>query len=190
MLIPTSLAFQPPHHPEGMKALLEHSVQNYGPLPSELRPRRTRSRKDSRPSPYPHSRPSKVMSSPEVAHPSPTLNVPPRSFTTPMLQQALLNKNTNVPAAAPLLDSIKSLSPCVLNVENTSKPDPKNADGMIRPRVGSNARRTALGWTKRSTGPKGSTEPGNGGGGKLSTGASKMSTDQKENVIGIGSITT
>jgi len=35
-------AFQPPHHPAGMQALLEHSVQSYGPLPSELRPRHVR----------------------------------------------------------------------------------------------------------------------------------------------------
>ncbi|KAF8197689.1 hypothetical protein K438DRAFT_2118350 [Mycena galopus ATCC 62051] len=33
-------AFQPPKNPEDMQALLQHSVQNYGPLPSELGPRR------------------------------------------------------------------------------------------------------------------------------------------------------
>ncbi len=39
-----------------MQALLKHSVQSYGPLPSELRPRRVRSFTSSRPSPYPSNR--------------------------------------------------------------------------------------------------------------------------------------
>ncbi|OAX37318.1 hypothetical protein K503DRAFT_801332 [Rhizopogon vinicolor AM-OR11-026] len=33
-------SFDPPRHPSGMKVFLEHSMQSYGPLPSELRPRR------------------------------------------------------------------------------------------------------------------------------------------------------
>ena len=45
-------AFDPPRHPPGMKALLKHSLQSYGPPPSGLRPRRMRSRVNSRPSPY------------------------------------------------------------------------------------------------------------------------------------------
>ncbi|OBZ78004.1 hypothetical protein A0H81_01655 [Grifola frondosa] len=46
-------SFQPPTNPSGMQAMLEHSQKNYGPLPSELRPRRVRSRTSSRASPYP-----------------------------------------------------------------------------------------------------------------------------------------
>lgn len=194
MLILILLAFEPPHHAEGMKAMLEHSVQTYGPLPSELRPHRMRSRKDSRPSPYPHSRPSKTPTPPETTYSPPTFHkIPPRSTATPVLQQAPLI-NTNLPTAAPVLGSIKPLSPFQLkqlNVEDSNKSGPqKNIHGTVRPRVGSNARRTALGWTKRSTGPKGSTEPVSVIGGKLSKGANTTSTDQKENVIGMGSITT
>jgi hypothetical protein len=44
-------AFEPPAHRSGMRALLEHSRQTYGPLPAELR--RIRSRTSSRPTPYP-----------------------------------------------------------------------------------------------------------------------------------------
>ena len=35
MMLNFSSAFDPPRHPAGMKALLEHSMQNYRPLPSE-----------------------------------------------------------------------------------------------------------------------------------------------------------
>ncbi|KAJ7342323.1 hypothetical protein DFH08DRAFT_1011785 [Mycena albidolilacea] len=42
----------PPKNSEGMQALLQHSVQTYGPLPSELGPRRVRSRTQSCASPY------------------------------------------------------------------------------------------------------------------------------------------
>jgi len=59
-------AFQAPNHPAGMQALLEHSVQNYGPLPSRLRPRRVRSCTSSRPTPYPSNRFIKITTiSPE-----------------------------------------------------------------------------------------------------------------------------
>jgi len=47
-----------------MQALLEHSVQSYGPLPSELRPCRIRSCTSSRPSPYPQTQISKSTVSP------------------------------------------------------------------------------------------------------------------------------
>ncbi|KAI0357590.1 hypothetical protein OH77DRAFT_1519472 [Trametes cingulata] len=46
-------SFQPPKEPAVMQAMLEHSQKNYGPLPSELRPHRVRSRTSSRASPYP-----------------------------------------------------------------------------------------------------------------------------------------
>ncbi|KAF8060726.1 hypothetical protein FPV67DRAFT_304096 [Lyophyllum atratum] len=154
-------SFDPPKHPAGMQALLEHSVQNYGPLPSELRPRRMRSRTSSRPSPYPHARISKVMPpSPEKVQPTAHVNIN-RSIATPVLQQIPVNRN--LMSAAPSLEALKPFSPLVLDME----PKRENAFGLApnaRPRVGSNARRTALGWSKRSTG------------------AGKSSTDQKENV--------
>lgn len=47
--------FQPPREPVAMQAMLVHSQKklNYGPLPSELRPHRVRSRTSSKASPYP-----------------------------------------------------------------------------------------------------------------------------------------
>jgi len=50
-------SFQAPKEPSGMQALLAHSMQTYGPLPSYLHPhRRVRSRTSSMASPYPQSR--------------------------------------------------------------------------------------------------------------------------------------
>ncbi|KAF8814601.1 hypothetical protein BYT27DRAFT_7249906 [Phlegmacium glaucopus] len=144
--------FQAPGSPAGMQALLEHSVQSYHPLPSELRSRRVRT--SSRPSPYPQSRVSKTTISPDQTRPS---NVEVQhSIATPVLQQ--ININSNI---MPSLDAIKAFSPLTMDIE----PKRENAYGLApvaRPRVASTARRTALGWSKRSTG--------------------KSSTDQKENV--------
>ncbi|KAF5376919.1 hypothetical protein D9615_007315 [Tricholomella constricta] len=159
-------SFQPPRHPAGMQALLDHSVQNYGPLPSELRPRRMRSRTSSRPSPYPQARINKVIPpSPEKVQPAKEVNAK-RSFGTPVLQQ--IPVNSNLMSIAPSLESLKPFSPLTVDIE----PKRENAFGLAphaRPRVGSTARRSALGWSKRSTG--------------------KASTDQKENV-GQGTIMT
>ncbi|KAF9482957.1 hypothetical protein BDN70DRAFT_892146 [Pholiota conissans] len=193
--------FQAPAEPAGMQALLEYSVQNYGPLPSELRPRRMRSRTSSRPSPYPHGRLSKIAASPEqirtakstispenarkrtttTTTTTTTVTVTKESKTstgtvdsqrTPVLQPKLLaNKNINVASAAPALGELKPFSPLVMDVE----PKRENAYGLAphaRPRVGSGARRTALGWSKRSTG------------------TAKSSSDKKENVVAAGTIMT
>jgi hypothetical protein len=142
-----------------MQALLEHSVQNYGPLPSELRPRRIRSRTQSRPSPYPQNRTIKPVISPENTNRPSNADLT-RSFNTPVLQQVPVNPNISS-SPAPSLDVLKQFSPLTLEVE----PKLENSFGLTpaaRPRVGSIARRTAFGWSKRSTG--------------------KSSTDQKENV--------
>jgi hypothetical protein len=106
---------------------------------------------------------SKVTISPEKIRPSQVQQV----STTPVLQE--VNINANVKSTAPSLDALKPFSPLFMDVE----PKRENAYGlapMARPRVPSNARRTALGWSKRSTG--------------------KSSTDQKENVVGQGAVTT
>ncbi|KAF8148662.1 hypothetical protein B0H34DRAFT_802878 [Crassisporium funariophilum] len=159
-------SFQAPENPAGMQALLEHSVQNYGPLPSDLRPRRIRSRTSSRPSPYPQARVSKMTISPDQTRPSNAeLH---RSFATPVLQQIPIN--TNRMTTAPSLEALKPFSPLVMDVE----PKRENAFGLApaaRPRVGSTARRTALGWSKRSTG-------------------AKASTGQKENAVAQGTLMT
>jgi serine/arginine repetitive matrix protein 2 len=62
------LGFDPPTHEDGMRAVLEHSMRNYGPLPSELHPRiRRRSRTHSRPSPYPPRSPKLSICSEQSA---------------------------------------------------------------------------------------------------------------------------
>ncbi|KAL0062368.1 hypothetical protein AAF712_010779 [Marasmius tenuissimus] len=153
-------SFDPPRHPAGMRALLADSVQNYGPLPSEHCTRRRRI--SSRASPYPQTRAIKVSMSPEgviVPTPAPELlpPVPIRAatkFANSPLQPKAVNSNVSKASARPLvLKPKKSLAK-----ENADKSfeaiDPDVAFGppKMRPRVGSAARRTALGWSKRSTG--------------------------------------
>jgi hypothetical protein len=148
-----------------MQALLEHSVQNYGPLPSELRPRRIRSRTQSRPSPYPQAQARAAIiktatpPSPQVYRSIPDTRHKP--VPASVLQQIPVNHNSNVTMAAA---STEFLKPLVTDVE------PKHGNAFGLARVGSTAHRSAFGWTKRSTG--------------------KSSTDQKENVVGQGSVTT
>jgi serine/arginine repetitive matrix protein 2 len=148
-----------------MQALLEHSVQCYRPLPSDLRSRRVRT--SSRPSPYPQSRVSKITISTDQTRPSNVEEVQKAFAGTPVLQEVKVN--ANVTSTVPSLEAIKPFSPLFLDVE----PKRENAYGLAplaRPRVPSNARRTALGWSKRSSG--------------------KSSTDQKENVVGHGAVMT
>ncbi|KAJ8520630.1 hypothetical protein ONZ45_g2582 [Pleurotus djamor] len=158
-------SFHPPHHPAGMQALLEHSVQNYGPLPSELRVQRVRSRTQSRASPYPQARTFKVSVSPEQ-----DLTEMQRPFSKDsqpfnVLQPLAVNSNVELQAAIAVADKKdkKILSPKKASAVDAKR---ENAWGLApnaRPRVGSAARRSALGWSKRSAG-------------------AKSSTDQKENV--------
>ncbi|KAL4064764.1 hypothetical protein V8B97DRAFT_2010772 [Scleroderma yunnanense] len=145
-------SFDPPRHRSGMQALLEHSIQNYHPLPSDLR--RMRSRAESRPSPYPRSIKTSFSSSP----------------INDQLRVAVVN---SVAAAAdnPPCQLIPSaLREVTIDPNRISSPQhcEKPGDGKIlilpgdkpeqvfglpsRPRVASTARRAALGWTKRSTG--------------------------------------
>jgi serine/arginine repetitive matrix protein 2 len=143
-------AFVPPRHPAGMQALLQHSIENYGPLPPELR--RIRSRTQSRPSPYPHARTIKTSLSPDQSRPSP-MDIT-RSFVstqtpaqTPALQQVSINPNIT---PASVLDGLKSGSPFIPELDDSKV----KTFGVppTRPRVPSIARRTSLGWSKRSTG--------------------------------------
>lgn len=179
-------SFKPPHHAEDMKAMLEHSVENYGPLPSELRPSRARSRKDSRPSPYPQSRPVKPILSPELAplstHPEKASY--PSSDPTPLVP--LSSKLDNGSSLSHFTNPPSLCIPSVGNTNNTSSTEYMKS--TVRPRVASNTRRTALGWTKRN-GIKGSVDTA-GVHGKLSAGANTASTNQKENIAGMGSIIT
>ena len=86
-----------------MQALLEYSVQNFGPLPSELRPHRVRSRTSSRASPYPQARVAKATQLPEKTRSTKTTLSPEAvrrtkkstadSERTPVLQQHSVNHN-------------------------------------------------------------------------------------------------
>lgn len=216
-----------------MQALLEHSVQTYGPLPSDLRPRRrVRSRTSSRASPYPQSRvsngnfnsnansnanlnfgdfnnsnsnfntsnaslsqrqhaTSNKMSTtpPSFVHSDPYANTntntndsntPKSALTTPVLREVSINPNL-AKGNAPSIDAFKPFSPLVVDgvvgdsaIKLKVNGNTNGNNNTIRPRVGSTARRTALGWSKRSTGP-------------AVTGVKKssttMSTDHKENSI-------
>ena len=146
-------SFQPPHHPSGMKAMLEHSKQNYGPLPPELRCHRVRSRTYSRPSPYPQ-RPIKPAS-PERPSPRSCLQKqeePVADASVVTIPRPLQPKsvNTNSRTPAPTIKGLNPISPFVVEFEK-SKGEKSFNERTIRPRVPSSARRAALGWSKRNT---------------------------------------
>lgn len=152
-----SPAFRPPQNRGGMRAMLEHSQKNYGPLPSDLRPRRIRSRTSSRASPYPlpNHRSSFSPDKPIYVHAdaSPELRVGPQQ-PTPFCALREVSTNVKNQSPVPALDAIKPFTP--FNVQfDKSKPDISNDSFIppvpIRPRVSSSTRRNALGW-KRQTG--------------------------------------
>jgi serine/arginine repetitive matrix protein 2 len=137
-------AFEPPAHRSGMRALLEHSRETYGPLSAELR--RIRSRTSSRPSPYPQPHraikislsPSAVRSEVHAAAPKPALSVnSAQTLASQPLQQRTVNKNTVTATADVSLAPVKS-------AKSDSGP-------LSQSRSGSNARRSAPG-TKRGLG--------------------------------------
>ncbi|OSC98903.1 hypothetical protein PYCCODRAFT_1470720 [Trametes coccinea BRFM310] len=152
-------SFQPPREPAVMQAMLEHSQKNYGPLPSELRPHRVRSRTSSRASPYP-LRSMRSSFSPEKPPRSSPIqiftDVPSKPFAAPLQEAPVLREvqrdaNTFMASPAPALDEIKPFSP--LHIELDTSKQGKAAFGLpSRPRVTSSTRRAALGWSKRSTG--------------------------------------
>ena len=147
-------SFQPPHHPSGMKAMLEHSQQNYGPLPLELRCHRVRSRTYSRPSPYPQR--TVKSASPERPSPQPSprkreeiaADVTVATIAQP-LQQKSVNVNSRTPA--PAIKDLNPISPFMVEFDK-SKGDKSLNERTVRPRVTSSTRRAALGWSKRNPG--------------------------------------
>lgn len=165
-------SFAIPQHQTGMEALLEHSIKNYGPLPYRLR-QRTQSRTSSRASPYPSPSVRSIKSaSLEVHRPSPRVQEVQKNVTlaeAPALPLQSIRQNSNLPQSrAPPLPSHKPWeSPEVLKPAASLK-----ENGLPRTRVASGTRRAALGWSKRSNGPK-------------------SSTGQKENVgVAQGTVTT
>jgi hypothetical protein len=125
------------------------------------------------------------------ADPYPSANTPKPALTTPVLRKVSVNPNL-ARGNAPSIEAFKPFSPLVLEgvvgsdsavkvkVNHGANANANNNTNTTRPRVGSTARRTALGWSKRSSGPAAAAAGGNGGVRKSST---TMSTDQKENSI-------
>ncbi|KAJ3972631.1 hypothetical protein EV361DRAFT_970780 [Lentinula raphanica] len=139
--------FDPPRHPSGMKALLASSVENYGPLPSDLRPRRRRT--SSRPSPYPQGRTIRVSLSPEYPRPNfvkETSSWTSNATQSPPLREVTANPNIafDSPAPNPLINKK------VFSRQTNSPEKVMQKRDNVRPRVPSTTRRNALGWTKRS----------------------------------------
>ena len=145
-----------------MKAMLEHSRENYGPLASELHPCRVRSRTSSRASPYPvrSHKPWNSLEQPnalndEISYES--FNVskpfasPARRTTSAPLKEITVNPNLKNVISPTLEKPFKSFSvklddPIVLEKSTAAFP------AQERQRVTSGARRAALGWKKRGTG--------------------------------------
>jgi hypothetical protein len=104
-------AFEPPAHRSGMRALLEHSRQTYGPLPSELR--RIRSRTSSRPTPYPQPQRAVRVSSVRPDIPAIQTSAVSASSTAlalipQALQQRPVNPNAVVAEVPPLVTGKKA----------------------------------------------------------------------------------
>jgi len=143
-------SFEPPAHRSGMRALLEHSRQTYGPLSAEYC--RIRSRTSSRPSPYPQPQraikislshvvmrqevpaaPAPIPSTAPTPPPAtvPSTAPPPVLVSVPQaLQQRTVNPNT-------VTTKISSLAP--------AKGAKNDTDPLPRSRLGSNTN------TRRST---------------------------------------
>ncbi|TDL15217.1 hypothetical protein BD410DRAFT_845383 [Rickenella mellea] len=151
-------SFDPPADPPGMKALLEHSQKTYGPLPSDLRASRRRSRTLSRPSPYPRS-----MLKPDDSRPIIDVSIPNitiGSIDAIPLQEIQVNPNVDLLALSPPPAlNVKPVSPFVVDFKDRAHQKQvmkENANlGLpvpsARPRVPSNARRSALGRLRRKT---------------------------------------
>ena len=139
-----------------MQAMLEHSQKNYGPLPSELRPHRIRSRTSSRASPYP-LRHMRSTASPDKSRSSPIhvfTDVPSKPFAMSLHDQTVLREvqrstNIDVPTPPPALSEMKPFTPFDVELE-TSKQGKTAMSLPTRPRVTSSTRRAALGWSKRT----------------------------------------
>lgn len=147
-----------------MQAMLEHSQTHFGPLPSELRAHRVRSRTSSRASPYPlRNRVSLSPEKPKRASPIQVFtDVPSKSFAAASRDSVVLRevkRSVNVPpmpTPPPALGEIKPFTPFNVELDTSKVKQGKNGMGLpARPRVTSSTRRAALGWSKRSSGKAG-----------------------------------
>ncbi|KAI9454192.1 hypothetical protein F5148DRAFT_1288750 [Russula earlei] len=142
-------SFEPPAHRAGMRALLEHSRQTYGPLSAEYR--RIRSRTSSRPSPYPQpKRAVKISLSPVVVRQEILSLLPPKPATAPALSTA----QPPIFVSQPLQQH--TVNPNIITAEISPLAPGKSVkcDPGLLPhsQLSSQARRSVFGRTARSAG--------------------------------------
>ena len=134
--------------------MLQQSQESYGPLPSELRPHRVRSRTSSRVSPYP-ARNSRVVSPPERSKSTKSTKASGRPFASPADRSALsnisINPNINASSSALALNSKSFVPFCDEPKVAVQKAPLVTAPVEQRQRVTSSTRRSALGWKKRAS---------------------------------------
>lgn len=129
--------------------MLDHSKQTYGPLSSELRPHRVRSRTSSRASPYPLRSPRSVIS-PDRSKSHISSGRPfasPQEHSSSVLREISIDPNISACSAAPAIE-VKPFSPFSVELDRSKVKAP--VLGHTRQRVTSSARRNALGWKKRA----------------------------------------
>ncbi|KAF7334383.1 hypothetical protein MVEN_02267200 [Mycena venus] len=93
-------AFSLPKNPEGMQTFLQHSVQSFGHLPPELRPRRVRSHVQSRASPYLSRQAHTTVFPEQQQHPS-TAELHRTFATNNALPAVEVNSNVDVYETSP-----------------------------------------------------------------------------------------
>lgn len=174
--------------------MLEQSQKTYGPLPYDLHQRRVRSRTSSRASPYPvRSRCAsmdqpvysfslrKPFASPDSNEKSSStmrsISINPNISNPNLVSPDTSSPSVQVFFAPPDAKPAPSISVHVDAEEPKEKPPPK----VLRPRVTSSARRSALGWSKKNA-VKGTI--GKSSAARTSTGS------EKENSIGQGIMLT
>ncbi|KAI0938313.1 hypothetical protein AcV5_000019 [Taiwanofungus camphoratus] len=130
-------SFHPPRNRGGMRAMLEHSQKNYRPLPSDLHPRRVRSRTSSRASPYPIRIISEHLAISSQA----------------VLQKVPVNGNVKTVSPPAALEVIKPFTPFTIDFEPSKLGKNLGQPPLpTHPRATSSARCTTHGRSKRSTG--------------------------------------
>ncbi|GJJ13064.1 hypothetical protein Clacol_007313 [Clathrus columnatus] len=166
--------FVPPRAPVAMQALLEHSQKSYVPLPVDSYPCRVRSRVSSIPRSTPYCRPGSSdggsTKSKKSHSRSRSRSGTDISVSSSSTSRALQSKNMNISTTA----SPVSMLATTIDLGYDNNNDPSTEESFltfaaisgtvkeriepmsvikpsVRPRVPSEARRTALGWSKRKT---------------------------------------
>ena len=166
----TCIGFRPPRDVEMMQSLLEDSMKNYRPLPSELRHHRRRSsRTCSRMSPYAPARMSRLISPQKsIASPSPLkrTNGNAVAVEASLLQDAAIkcnNSTTFVPSSAvtnhftpfnaedkrkPRKEIPKYTSPSKMKSASRPSPTPRQRASLKSPLKANSVLRQALSPSK------------------------------------------